>query len=232
MIERYPAVRRFAPTFLAAFTFRTARSGDPLLGAIEALRTMYRDGRSVLPKRLPISFIKSRWRKVVQPIEGTIDRRAYEIAVIVHLRERLGSGSIWVDGSRAYRTLDDYLLPTPAFDTMRADGNLRLAVPSGFAEWYEHRRTLLTRRMTEVERAAATGELIDVTIERGQLLISPIRRTPSGDVEALKARLYAMLPRVRITDLLVEVGLRRPVCPCPKRRAGLRPVRADGCCPR
>ncbi len=206
VVERYPTVRRFAPTYLAAFTFCTARAGDPLLGAVEALRTMYRDGRSVLPKRVPTSFIKPRWRKVVQPVEGAIDRRAYEIAVIVHLRERLGSGSIWVDGSRAYRTLDDYLLPVPAFEAMRASGDLHLAVPSGFPEWYEERRTLLTRRMTEVERAAATGELVDVTIERGQLLISPIRRTLSDDAEALKARLYAMLPRVRITDLLVEVA--------------------------
>ena len=47
VVERYPAVRRFAPTFLAAFTFRTARSGDPLLGAIEALRTMYRDDQPI-----------------------------------------------------------------------------------------------------------------------------------------------------------------------------------------
>jgi TnpA family transposase len=206
VVERYPAVRRFAPTFLAAFTFRTARSGDPLLGAIEVLRTMYRDGRSVLPKRVPTSFIKPRWRKVVHPAEGVIDRRAYEIAVIVHLRERLGSGSIWVDGSRACRTFDDYQLPVPVFEAMRATGDLRLAVPTDFAEWYEERRTLLARRMTEVERAAAAGELVDVTIERGQLLISPIRRSPSDDAEALKARLYAMLPRVRITDLLVEVA--------------------------
>jgi len=206
VVERYPAVRRFAPTFLTAFNFRTARSGDPLLGAIEALRTMHRDGRSVLPKRVPTSFIRPRWRKVVQPVEGTIDRRAYEIAVIVHLRERLASGSIWVDGSRAYRTLDDYLLPVPAFETMRADGDLRLAAAPGFARWHEERRTLLARRMTEVERAAAAGGLVDVTIERGQLLISPIRRSPSDEAEALKSRLYAMLPRVRITDLLVEVA--------------------------
>ncbi|WP_260591699.1 hypothetical protein [Sphingomonas sp. TF3] len=170
VVERYPAVRRFAPTFLSAFAFRTARSGDPLLGAVEALRTMYRDGRSVLPKRVPTSFVKPHWRKVMQPVEGPIDRRAYEIAVIVHLRERLGSGNIWVDGSRAYRTLDDYLLPVPAFEAMRASGDLHLAVPSGFSEWYEERRTLLTRRMTEVERVAATDELVDVTIERGQLV--------------------------------------------------------------
>ncbi|MCH4554219.1 hypothetical protein MKW35_16480, partial [Aestuariibaculum sp. L182] len=38
------------------------------------------------------------------------------------------------------------------------------------------------------------------------VLISPIRRSPSDDADALKARLYAMLPRVRITDLLVEVA--------------------------
>ncbi len=38
------------------------------------------------------------------------------------------------------------------------------------------------------------------------MLISPIRGSPSDDAEALKARLYAMLPRVRITDLLVEVA--------------------------
>ena len=52
VVERYPAVRRFAPTFLAAFTFRTARSGDPLLGAIDALRAMSCDGRSVRTDQL------------------------------------------------------------------------------------------------------------------------------------------------------------------------------------
>jgi len=197
VVERYPAVRRFAPTFLAAFTFRTARSGDPLLGAIDALRAM---------SSVPTSFITPRWRKVVQPAEGTVDSRAYEIAVIVHLRERLGSGGTWMDGSRAYRTLDDDQLPVPAFEVMRADGELRLAVPTDFPEWYDERRTLLARCMTEAERGTAAGELVGVTIERGHLLISPIRRSPSNDAEALKARLYAMLPRVRITDLLAEVA--------------------------
>ncbi|WP_338142447.1 Tn3 family transposase, partial [Sphingomonas koreensis] len=201
-----PAARKFAPTFLAAFTFRASRAGDPLLSAVETLKKMYRDGRSVLPKQVPTSFIKPRWRKVVQSEGGTIDRRAYEIAVIVHLRERIGSGSIWVDGSRAYRTLDDYLLPVPAFENMRADNTLNLAVVPDFTAWIDERRTLLTKRMSEVERAAEADELTDVTIERGQLLISPFRRIVSDDAETLKARLYAMLPRVRITDLLVEVA--------------------------
>jgi hypothetical protein len=43
-------------------------------------------------------------------------------------------------------------------------------------------------------------------IERWQLLISLIRRTPSDDAEALKARLYAIPPRVRVNVMLVEVA--------------------------
>lgn len=167
---------------------------------------MYQDGRSVLPKRVPTTFLRPRWRKAVFPAGGGIDRRAYEIAVVVHLRERFASGAIWVDGSRAYRTLDDYLLPQPAFAVMRAEGRLGLAVAPGFRDWHEERCDLLTRRMNEVERAAAAGKLVDVAITGGELTISPLRRSVPDEAEALKARLYAMLPRVRVTDLLVEVA--------------------------
>ena len=205
VVERYPAVRRFAPTFLDAFTFRAARSDDPLIGAVEVLRRMYRDGRSTLPKRVPTSFLRPRWRKVVSPAGEGIDRRAYEIAVIVHLRERLASGGIWVDGSRAYRTLDDYLLPKPTFTVMCEENRLGLAASHRFQDWHAERRDRLIARMSEVERAAAAGELIDVVIAGGELTVSPLRRSVPDEADELKARLYALLPRVRITDLLAEV---------------------------
>ncbi len=70
VVERYAAVRRFLPTFLAAFRFRTARAGDPLLGAVELLRTFYADGRTILPPKAPVSFLKSKWRRTVLPSDG------------------------------------------------------------------------------------------------------------------------------------------------------------------
>lgn len=48
VIERYAAVRHF----------RAARAGDPLLGAVELLRTFYADGRTILPRKAPVSFFK------------------------------------------------------------------------------------------------------------------------------------------------------------------------------
>ena len=48
--------------------------------------------------------------------------------------------------------------------------------------------------------------LPDVTITNGVLKIAPIEKSTPPEAEALAARLYAMLPRIRITDLLAEVA--------------------------
>jgi hypothetical protein len=45
-----------------------------------------------------------------------------------------------------------------------------------------------------------------VTIEKGALKITPIEKSTPPEAEALAARLYAMLPRIRVTDLLAEVA--------------------------
>jgi hypothetical protein len=45
-----------------------------------------------------------------------------------------------------------------------------------------------------------------VTIENGVLKIAPIEKSTSPQAEALAMRLYAMLARIRITDLLAEVA--------------------------
>lgn len=206
IVERYAAIRRFLPTFLARFRFRTARAGDPLIGAIELLRTVYMEGRTILPGKAPLSFLKPKWRKAVLPPDGKFNRRAWEIAVLVHLRDRLGSGAVWVDGSRAYRTLDDYLLPSAAFTTMRDEGQLGLAVTGSASKWIVQHRDRLCRRLDEVERAAADGTLPDATIYNGRLTVSPLRRATPDEAEDLKARLYGLLPRIRITDLLAEVA--------------------------
>jgi TnpA family transposase len=60
--------------------------------------------------------------------------------------------------------------------------------------------------MTAVDARAAEGKLPDVTLTKGVLKISPIEKSTPPEAEVLAARLYAMLPRIRITDLLAEVA--------------------------
>ncbi|MFY0100209.1 hypothetical protein ABTQ08_22345, partial [Acinetobacter baumannii] len=66
----------------------------------------------------PVDFIKARWRPLVLTDDG-IDRRFYEMCVLVELKNSLRSGDIWVRGSRQFRDFEDYLLPVEKFTAMR-----------------------------------------------------------------------------------------------------------------
>ena len=65
---------------------------------------------------------------------------------------------------------------------------------------------MLDERLAAVDGRAKVGLLPGVTIDKGVLKITPIEKSTPPEAEALAERLYAMLPRVRITDLLAEVA--------------------------
>ena len=90
--ERYAVLRRFSPRFLAAFRFQSNVPHDPLLAAIELLKTADGIGARALPKRLPSSFLPPKWRRMIFAGPDS-DHHLYKTAVLAMLRERLrGSG--------------------------------------------------------------------------------------------------------------------------------------------
>ncbi|WP_042091913.1 hypothetical protein, partial [Escherichia coli] len=70
----------------SAFSFRAFRPDDSVLLAIGYLQAFYH-GRK-LPKQIPLDFMSHKWRRRVIHGENT-DLQAWEVAVFVHLRERL-----------------------------------------------------------------------------------------------------------------------------------------------
>src|SRR5271170_8077044 len=114
VVDRYASVRRMSPVVLGALAFRSWKDNDSLLSAIDVVRELHASGAKKLPPHSPTSFLRPVWRKLVKTDAGT-DRRAYEVAVMMVLRERLQSGDVWVEGSRVIRAFDDLLLPPEAF---------------------------------------------------------------------------------------------------------------------
>src|SRR5277367_1325953 len=102
VVERYASVRRMSPVVLGAFVFRSWKDNYPLLAALDVVRKLHANGAKKLPVRAPTGFLRPAWRKLVKTDAG-IDRRAYEVAVMMTLPERLQSGDVWVEGSRAFR---------------------------------------------------------------------------------------------------------------------------------
>jgi Tn3 transposase DDE domain len=175
-----------------------------LLAALDALRDLCTTGGRNLPSRTPTAFLKPTWRKLV----GTgiaVDRRAYEVAVMMTLRDRLRSGDIWVEGSRAFQPFDDFLLPPEIFAARQRKDELGLAVSSRFDDWRAERGGLLESRLQEIDAIASAGKLAEAMITTEGLSISPIRKDETDESESIARRLYRMLPRLRITELLAEV---------------------------
>ena len=203
--ERHAGVRRWSPAFLETFAFESIPASASLMRAIETLREMNRDGKSTLPKSAPTGFIRQRWARHVLP-GGVIDRRYYELCVLSELRDRLRAGDVWVSGSRQYRSFDERLISKDAFQDLRNVGALPIAVEVDFERFIAGRREALDARLAAIDVRAKDGLLPDVTIDKGVLKISPLKKSTPPEAEALATRLYAMLPRVRITDLLTEVA--------------------------
>jgi len=203
--EHYAGVRRWAPAFLATFTFQGVPAAASLLRAIDMLRDMNDAATPSLPKSAPTGFIRERWARHVLP-GGAIDRRYYELCVVSELRDRLRAGDVWVVGSRRYRSFEERLISRETQQELLQSGTLPIAVDADFERFVAGRRALLDERLPAVELKAKGGLLRDVTLERGVLKITPIEKSTPPEAEALAARLYAMLPRIRITDLLSEVA--------------------------
>jgi len=194
--EKYTVLRRFTPRFLDAFRFQSSTPNEPVLAAVELIRTT---GARGFIKRPPASFLPPRWRKLIFA-SGAADRRLYEVAVLATLRELLRSSDIWVAGSRDYRAFEDYLLPVcNAADTDGIDGDTD---PS---RCLAARTALLHDRLQFVAARAATGDLDGVEIEEGKLYIARTKPIAPEAARPLAARLESLLPRVRITEVLADV---------------------------
>ena len=202
--EHHAATRRWSPAFLNTFSFEGVPASASLLRAIEVLREANRTGRSALPNSAPTGFVRRRWAPHVLS-NGGIDRRHYELCVLSELRDRLRAGDVWVAGSRRYRSFGERLISREILRELERTSTLSVVVEPDFDRFIAGRRALLDAQLAGVNTRARDGLLPDVTIERGVLRIAPVERSTPPEAEALAARLYAMLPRIRVTDLLAEV---------------------------
>jgi hypothetical protein len=200
----WPVLHRLAPLFLNALHFRGLPAAAGTVRAVETLQAIYRSNNKDWPSSLPVAFLRLGWRKAVLS-EDKANRRIWEVATLLALRDRLRAGDIWVEGSRQWRAVEDQLITPDVFQSMRHSGPLPVAVPETARAWLDERRELLARRLTEVGGRAARGNLEEVRIAGSKLTITPPKANTPEAAEVFATRLYDMLPLVRITDLLAEV---------------------------
>jgi TnpA family transposase len=202
--EQFSTLRRYTPELLAVLPLRATTAAQGVLHAVDTLRDMNAEGSRKLPANAPTTFIKPRWRPLVFTEHG-LDRRFYEICALSELKNALRSGDIWVQGSRQFKDFEEYLLPADRFGALQAANTLPIAVNQTCDAYLQERLARLAGELATVNRLAQVNGLPDAEVTNTGLKITPQEADLPAGAQALIDRLGRMLPRIKITELLLDV---------------------------
>ncbi|WP_426977746.1 Tn3 family transposase [Pseudarthrobacter sp. O4] len=201
---QFGTLRRYTPAFLAVLDLHAAPAAQDLLAAINVIRALNNTGIRKIPETAPTSFIRPRWKPLVFTDNG-LDRGFYEFCALTELKNALRSGDMWVIGSRQFRDFDDYLLAGVDYTGMKNTGTLPLITSDGSSRYLNDRLALLQERLQQVNELASRDELPGVLITEKGVRITPLETIVPKHAQPLVDQASAMFPRIRITDLLMEV---------------------------
>jgi TnpA family transposase len=92
------------------------------------------------------------------------------------------------------------------FEKQKSQQTLTLAVNLDFDEYMKGRQKTVTESYKEVLPLLIAKSLDGVRFEQGKLSISPLESEIPEEAKSISDKLYNMLPRVKLTDILVEVN--------------------------
>ena len=119
--NRYGHLRKFAPLVLRVLDFKSLKTDDPLIDAVEILRELNRKRRRRVPEDAGLEFASAKWRGQLLGSDGRVNRRSFELCVLYQLRDGLRSGAIWLQGSRRFADPATYLIPSSQWTSRRSE---------------------------------------------------------------------------------------------------------------
>lgn len=209
IVRRHGVLRKFSPAFLNALEFIQDAEGEPTacLRALHMLKELNADGRRKLPAGATTDFVPQRLGSIVGS-GGEIDRRAWECALLVKLRDELKAGNLSVRYSKRFARLDDFFIADRRWQAMREDFFHRAGLPSDpkqAAEYLTHR---LGGAYDSFLKTAPTNSYA-VMDEQGWRLSADsgekLDQEAQDRLTNLKSWLAKNMRRVKLPELLIEV---------------------------
>jgi TnpA family transposase len=207
--RRHGMLRKFSPALLNALEFVQDVEGEETacLCALRTLKELNAVGRRKLPDDAPTDFVPQRLRPIVGNGDD-IDRRAWECALLLKLRDELKAGNLSVRYSKRFARLDDFFIDDRRWQGMRQDFFRRSGLPSDPTQIPEYLAHRLGDAYDRFLKTAPTNSYAVVDEEGWHLSVDP---TEKLNLEAqdrlahLKSWLAKHMRRVKLPELLIEV---------------------------
>lgn len=210
LTERYGRVRRFLPTVLKTVVFQSTQAGQPVLRALEFLQALESQRKPDLSKA-PLDVVSPAWKRLVVGKDRRIDRAAYTLCVVQQLQERLRRRDIFVARSERWGNPRAKLLSGAAWESVRASVCRTLQRDTDA----EAELRALSEQLNEAYHRTAshlpTNTAVTLTEQGGkrQLVLTGLDKLEEPpSLLRLRALVDALLPRVDLPELLLEIHQR------------------------
>jgi TnpA family transposase len=201
--NKFYVLRKYTPTMLKVLEFRSTKSMEPLMKAINVVRDMNETGKRKVPADSPIDFISNRWQSHIYDEGGAINRHYYEMAVLTELRNYIRSGDVSIIGSRQYKDFDEYLISKENWAQINSE-DMKLTVSISVADYLAERTESLFKRLEWLSINVDTLE--GINIDKDKLHINRIEKDTPEEARNFSISLYDLLPRINLPELLIEVA--------------------------
>ncbi|MDP9475010.1 MAG: Tn3 family transposase [Actinomycetota bacterium] len=224
LVRKWNTARTFLPDLLAAVEFRGTETASSLLEALEYLRDSGWKGR-YLPEDAPLAAVGKGWEGMLwdrnapgnapgdgkpnSTSNGKVERKAYSLGVVEALQDGLKRRNVYVAPSERWADPRAKLLSGEEWEAARPQVLRTLELPADPGEYIgelDHRLDVAYRRTAD--NVSHNAALRVVLGKRGvdALDITNLDKLEEpGSLVELRKRLAAMLPRVDLPELLLEV---------------------------
>jgi TnpA family transposase len=215
LVGRYATVSRFLPKLVATIDFGATAGARPVLEAFQKLPALMAPGAAVdVPARhlrvdqVAADLVPPAWRRMVFPSgrpEGTVHRAGYVFCILEQFHQRLVHRDIFAPASSRWADPRAQLLSGAAWEAVKDQVLNGLQLSEDPADRLAQLATVLDAGLKDV--AARLDSDIRATIdEQGRLHAEALNALdePASLLE-LRRRTQAMMPRVDIEELVLEV---------------------------
>ena len=226
VVRRYGQLRKFTPALVSALQLRQdTETKGACLRALEVLEELNATGRRKLPQGVPMDFVPKRLEPIVVS-GGRPDRRAWECALLLRVRDELRSGNVSVDHSKRFGPLDSFFMRSSRWEGARQSFFARAGLPSDPRQVPDYLGHRLGQAFDRFLESAGDNRYARVEQDGWRLSVDGHGRLDGPSEQRLgelKGWLSRRIRPINLADLLIEVdnelGFTRQFMPPATREA-------------
>jgi TnpA family transposase len=207
LAARIATVSGFVKILTEVIPFAAAADGTQVLAAMQALPRLL-DGRrskNLTAGDIDADLVRGSWTRLVFPGEGRVERNAYVFCVLTQFHARLKRREIYAETSTRWRDPRAQLLDGEAWTAAKGTVLTALGLPEDPDALLTAHARLLDDTYRGVAGRLAVNDAVSVDAD-GRLHVERLKAIPEpGSLIDLRKRVSAMLPRVDLPEVLLEV---------------------------